>query len=740
MFQLRGRRSRLLVAAAVVGVLGAGAVPGRPASAAGPDVKQTTSLKFIPADAAFYTVLLRNREQFEAVVHSNAWARLKALPLVQQGLRQFDKEFSAKGKMAPLYHFHQQPENRELLALLGDMVSDEVFIYGNETWAGFTELAQDVYWSAQFGRLSLLMRGGGQLNRPQMVLKPVLDSLKTHLKLLRTPDLILGFKVHKPERATAQLHRLEKLLRHAFKDAPQLKDRLKREKIAGSEFLTLRLSGDLVPWDNVPLKDVEETEGEYTDLVNKLKGLQLTLSAGVRDGYVLLSVGESNAQLARLGQGKLLAEREEFRPLAKFADKRITSLGYVSRRMNAHAQLRGQDVEGLAEMAKGFLPEGVTREQRDRITRQVKELAKEMKAVLPNPGALSFVSFLNGRGYEAYFYDWTKYPLRDGSKPLTLLHHAGGEPLLVTVGRSKTSLDKYRMFTKMVRVGKEFLDAWVQAKADEDDRDKYQKFMKAIDPVCRRFDEVTAKYMVPALADGQVGFVLDARLKSKQWIKFLPETEAALPLLEPALIVGVSDQAKLREGFRQYRTLANEFLAKLHEVDTDRVPELKIPRPKTRQDKAGTLYFYPLPEEWGLDPQLAPTAGLSDKVLAMTLSRKHTRRLLAATPLKVGGGPLANTDRPLAEATYFSMARTVDALTPWIKLGVRTLTPKAMRVDEDDAAEKARADQMVATILGHADTILEVLKVFRSYSSATYLEDGVWVTRYDKVIRDLPSK
>ena len=39
------------------------------------------SLAWIPQDAAFYQAVLRNREQLDAVVHSRAWARLRALPL-----------------------------------------------------------------------------------------------------------------------------------------------------------------------------------------------------------------------------------------------------------------------------------------------------------------------------------------------------------------------------------------------------------------------------------------------------------------------------------------------------------------------------------------------------------------------------------------------------------------------------------------------------------------------------------
>ena len=73
-------RLSIFAAVAAVGVLAA-----RPAAAA--DLaKLDTSLKLIPADAAFYSSMLRNREQFEAIKNSNAWAKIMEMPVVQMGL------------------------------------------------------------------------------------------------------------------------------------------------------------------------------------------------------------------------------------------------------------------------------------------------------------------------------------------------------------------------------------------------------------------------------------------------------------------------------------------------------------------------------------------------------------------------------------------------------------------------------------------------------------------------------
>src|SRR5262249_21993827 len=182
-----------------------------------------------------------------------------------------------------------------------------------------------------------------------------------------------------------------------------------------------------------------------------------------------------------------------------------------------------------------------------------------------------------------------------------------------------------------------------------------------------------------------------------------------------------SDAALLRKAFAQYRSLANDLLAKLHEVAPDHVPELKIPPARSKKLKTGTMYFYPLPRAWGLDPQVLPNGGLSDKVGVLTASEKHSERLLTATPLKVSGGPLADSKRKMAQAVYLNWEGMVDTLTPWVELGARlALSLARLRDEGGEAPAWADADN----VLKHARTVLEVLKVIRKIGRASCRERG----------------
>ena len=87
-----------------------------PARAEGPE-DQAPSLKLVPADAAFYSVTLRGKEQLQAVLKSNAWKKLTAIEAVQEGWKKVKEKLDDPD--GPWATFNKDPQNRELLALLG---------------------------------------------------------------------------------------------------------------------------------------------------------------------------------------------------------------------------------------------------------------------------------------------------------------------------------------------------------------------------------------------------------------------------------------------------------------------------------------------------------------------------------------------------------------------------------------------------------------------------------------------
>lgn len=715
------------------------------ATARAEETKPATSLRMIPADAAFYATMLRNRKQFDAIVQSKAWAKLSGLPLYQFALKQLQEQLAKPDpQLATILKLYEMPENKQLLALLGEMVSDEVFLYGGDSFTSLLELLAKVNQGNQVGQLNyLLMKGGirpGDGNNPAILqARILLNILRDNLKLLQTPELVIGFRVKDAKAAEAQLRRLEQVLEPLTEQVPQLKGRLNKVKVKGQTFLSLALDGKMVPWDQTPLRDVEEKEGDYDALLKKLSGMKLSISLGVRDKYLLLAIGESLDALDQLGdKGPKLASRPEFKPLARFADKPLCSIGYASKNLLARVTTSPEDIDGMADLAKGFLGNApLSDAQRKRVARDIDGIAKDIKSILPEPGATVSFSYLTESGQEGFAYSWAKPAGKLEAAPLTLLNHVGGNPILALVGRSQLEVESYQTLVKWLKVIHGHVEEFALGQIPEEAKEAYEKFGKTFFPLLKRLDEITGKMLLPALADGQTAFVLDGKWKSKHWHMMVPATEAAMPLPELGLVLGVSDADLLAKAMSGYRKLINDTLEAAREMSRGQVPEIRVPPPESTEVQGGTLFFYPIPAILGLDKQVAPAAGLGKRVAVLALSQEHAERLLMRNPLQVEGGPLANAKRPLLGAVYFDWPALVDTAQPWIELGAQTALAQVAKEGGRPGKKEKAAGLTSEEIVPQVQTLLEVLKVYKVSTGATYLEDGVIVTHVKSIFKDL---
>src|SRR5438105_14603585 len=97
---------------------------------------------------------------------------------------------------------------------------------------------------------------------------------------------------------------------------------------------------------------------------------------------------------------------------------------------------------------------------------------------------------------------------------------------------------------------------------DDEKKGIYDQVIKIAHPILQRLDETTSKMLLPAFKDGQGAFVLDAKVKSKQWVQNFT-TDKAMPMIEPAIVCGVSDEALLKKAFEEYRSTINDAIAKV---------------------------------------------------------------------------------------------------------------------------------------------------------------------------------
>jgi len=291
-----------------------------PATAAGLD-EADPALKFIPAEASIYQSMLRNREKLDIVLASRAWKTLMELPVVRMGWGFYQTKVENIPESGPA-QFHaamQDPQVQDLLKVLADMVSDEIFVYSDQSLVDFLELAQEVNGAVRYGPAIGQLSGQAEgLDPEELQARLLMATLAENTESLRVPNLIFGFKVSDPQRVIMQLAKLELIAGFAVGQLPGLKGSLKRTQVGPGEYLVLTLDGKMIPWEEVPvdeMKQLESRPGDLEKIISKIKEETFIVAIGLRDDFLLVSIGPSTDCLASLGSGPLLVDRVEMKPL-----------------------------------------------------------------------------------------------------------------------------------------------------------------------------------------------------------------------------------------------------------------------------------------------------------------------------------------------------------------------------------------------------------------------------------------
>lgn len=696
--------------ACAVAVVAAAMMPAATASAQTPK-----SLELVPADVAFYSASTRLREQYDAFVASNAFAKLQEMPVIQMGWQMFQQQWNnPTGDFAQFKAMYEQPENQQLVALLIDAFSHEVFSYGDEGFADALLLLNEINSVNQSAQLATLTGGDPQ----EAMLRGIVEVLNKHLEGGEVPDFVVGFRLSDKEPATAQLARLEQIAGAVLGQQPAFEGRFARKPIAGGDFLTLQLDGSLIPWDLIPPDVLSQAEG----LQDKVSKMTLAIALGVKDDYLILSIGDSTEHLNALGQGESLAGRPELAPVKKHAQKPITSVVYVSEEFMTKANSVSQQIDQFTGTIEQFLPlAGLDPDLHDEIITDVKALGEDIKSAVPRVGAVSGVSFQSPRGLEGFSYNWGDNQSLDSSKPLTILNHVGGDPLLVFAARGKYSPESYDKVSQWFGKILYYAEKIAVEQLGEAEREFFNKVRDDLKPLVKQLDQVTREKLIPAFKDGQTAIVFDAKTKSEQLHEALPPGEEPLPIPELALVYGVSDADAVKEAAASYFQIAQKVIDILHAAEPTEIPDLQLPPPESRDFPGGKIYYYRLPRQVGLDKQIAPNAGLSDETLVLSLVPKMTVRLIGDSKLQTTGPLAAAENRPLASAFKFNFAGFLDAVSPWVDYAIMV---SGAEVGED--------------VTDQIDTGFEIAKCLRGFSGVTYQEGGAWVSHYEVHIQDLP--
>jgi hypothetical protein len=580
----------------------------------------------------------------------------------------------------------------------------------------------------------------------------VAEALVDNLELIVVPDVVWGFKTTKREAGVSQLKRLEVLAKLFTQANPDLADSLARKKIGKGEFVTFTLEASSLPWDDLREQmadEVGDVEG-IDKVLERLESLDLVVALGMIDDWVLLSIGDSTDHLQKLTiandkpatAGSLL-DQKPFVPLLAHKDRRLTGINYMSGELAAALSGSADDFDPMLEAlpdaaeAAGY-PAAAADAARDWLGEAAADYGKR----LPTPGPWMSYSFLGDQGYEGYVWNWARNQPVDGSKRLDLLEHTGGAPLAVIVSRLKSDPALFDDIVAFVAGGLDLVRDWGLPGEDEEDAEAFAEFDEHLTPLGEKFVAALREKIIPSLADGQVGFVIDAKSKTKKPQRELPGSSEPLPLPEAAIVVPLADPKLFREGLNDLFALSDELVDAIRDMNPDAVPsDYRVPDPEKSKAEGGSVWSFALTGS-GLDEQLRPSIGVGEKAAVLSLAPNQAARMLVANKLETGSG-LSSFEEPLAGAAALDFAGLVDALKPWIDYGVRyrcVAERESGQVDPDEELAADDENEQAKEALQHVGVVVEAIKCLRAAVAETSIADDAVVTHWRNVIRDLPAK
>lgn len=735
-----------------------------------------TGLAMIPADAAFVSSSLRLREQYDAIVSSNAFASLRALPAVKKFFDSLDEQREQPGSPLSIVDtFLQLPENQQALDLLSDMVATDTFVYGDPSWTKPIMLFKKVQQAQQAANI-LGMAGGDaffegldgpfdnddaavrrrvpvQPVRMQMIRtefnnefasRLMLKTIADNKDLIVIPDLVWGFRTTKGEAATTQLKRLEVLLQLAAQTNPDLANAVERRTIAGGEFVTFTFKPDYSLLRQQMLVD-EESEDNVDVIFDALGKIEVVLAIGTVGDRVVLSLGDGTDHLEKLvasgGFEKGLLSSKPLAPLKEHRNKPITAASYVSQEMMEVLAPSTAEIDQLASLADRIAAEMDLSPQAAADAREtLQTISTQYGKWLPTPGPWMAYSFIAEEGYEGYAWDWSRRGALDGSKRLDLIEHVGGAPLAAAVLRLRNDVYSFDDVVSWADMIRGFVTKHLLPRADDDMQERGAAFEEHLLPLGQKFVNIVRRTFRPAMAGGQIGFVIDGKSKTSRLQQSLPKAEAELPLVEPAIVIGVDDPALFREGMNDLFALSDELVDAVRAMSPGVVPaDYRIADPRKEELEGGNMWSWSL-DKTGLDEQVRPAIALGKDTAVLSLVPKQAGRLIVATPLKTGE-QLTKFEEPLASAAALDVAGLIETFEPWVIYLARyvAVQQRAGSVDADLTLDGTTDNEREKEMLAQVRSVLAAAKSLRVATAETSVKPDATVTHWRNVIRDMPQ-
>jgi len=624
-----------------------------------------TALAFAPQDVAFFSTNLNLRKAWDAFLGGNFVTRLRDLPYVQRLEGEVLTQWgNPEGQMRMLKDNLKNPNVKNLLELIVDMNSREIFYYGESDWneaiGGLMGLYQDIN-----------SRSGDPIAMQEFLAE--LDG--DYLNDVKVPTTVIGFRLSNEEIARTLLDALQGALQIGLQQVPELSPLAKqitRKDFKDGQCLSFTLSTSLIPMDKLD-PNVKEMLG---GLIEGLEGRKLVLSFGVRAKTLLMSISEDVSPILTFDAGESLANHACMKVLLEDMPNDLRSISYVSKawRESQWDAAYGSYFQNLAgQFAAAVSSEDSEAVDVDEWQKEIMDDAAELderisEFELEFDAALSW-SFASEVGFEGMTYDYSENVFLENAKPMSIISHAGTKPLLMLAVKQQAQPLIGELMAELVERAPEHIRRFITlAEQDEEQRDQALEILDRAWPLVEESFSIAMSDIVPALDEREGLFTISALWTTPELSLDLPPPDQPLPLPEISAAIKLRNRDQFLSGCKELYGVFDKVVELVREVQPDSIPDgYSVPRPQ-QEELAGATRFYYQEFSQGAFDGFEPQVIVSNDTVVVGYSARQVLDLIQEKPLATRPAWLA-PEMPVASMSLFDMAGMVGAVSPWLKFG-----------------------------------------------------------------------
>ncbi|MFK8114742.1 MAG: hypothetical protein AB8B91_21250 [Rubripirellula sp.] len=699
-----------------------------------------------PSDAVFFHSWLNNRDSLQRMANSEIATEIRRVPAAKAIL----DGYSALGTVSL---DDQDPDTVSLLAYrdaITNLLGDEIFFYAESSLLDLNRRTRR--WKAMAAEAS----DSNESFRSEEFFMSLPDE---EFASLTIPGFVLGARLSNLPAGRGYVGMIQLLASSSGYDWMHVQ----QDMIDSEPVVSIRMDGSQIPWGDDSSED--ETSRLASERFKRLiSDRSITIAAGIRDGFLIVSFGEDLGPLQRFpAQDHLLAVKE-LEPLREAAVDHPIAIDYRSDPWAASCNESDHSmIEWFAELVEANpnlitttdSPMGVLSEStHQQIAATLREFDSQSKAIrVPAVGKVGWW-FMDDAGVtgETHHHGAIDRRRREGRPDV--LSRVGSEPLLVYASSGQVDTKLWELagdFASFcVKSFAAYYQAMVSSAGDAPDQE-LAELSSHIDQISQHFTQLVDTFQhqwLTGFGDQGWAFAITRDRTSEHYP------------IKAGWIASISDAPAISQNARNLRNALNELSASYLELaDEPQTNASVIPLPQITQSDNGTFAKWPLPMEAPTTAdsdqpkriEFLPQALLTENWLAIGLSSETLVDLVNGdTKSQL---PLLKEDHIVTSYIHLNVADYIAAITPGMQktflgqTGVVFIGPFPIPVDPNqfDEAEENEFPAGNAPLISEGEglpemsqqeglQLLRALQKIKHYTRVTLIEDGQTVVRWRLLI------